>query len=158
GAQSYEDFKREFAEKILDTWARYCPNMTHRNILGQYIYTGREYVAELVNMRHGDIFMGAFNAEQVMYNHFGYRTPLAHLYLAGSPGHTGGAISGGACYIGAGLIARDLGLKPRCGEWDARTASQRLAAVARSRSRIVYALPGGRRALGVEGSTVPGLP
>ena len=27
-------------------------------------------------MRGGDIFMGAFNAEQVMYNHFGYRTPI----------------------------------------------------------------------------------
>ena len=27
-------------------------------------------------MRGGDIFMGAFNAEQVMYNHFGYRSPI----------------------------------------------------------------------------------
>ena len=31
-------------------------------------------------MRGGDIFMGAFNAEQVMYNHFGYRTPMPNLY------------------------------------------------------------------------------
>ena len=31
-------------------------------------------------MRDGDIFMGAFNAEQVMYNHFGYRTPMPNLY------------------------------------------------------------------------------
>jgi hypothetical protein len=28
-------------------------------------------------MRTGDIFMGAFNAERVMHNHFGYRTPIA---------------------------------------------------------------------------------
>ena len=35
-------------------------------------------------MRNGDIFMGAFNAEQVMYNHFGYRTPVERLYMAGS--------------------------------------------------------------------------
>jgi hypothetical protein len=40
--------------------------------------------------------MGAFNAEQVMYNHFGYRTPIPNLYMAGSSGHPGGAISGGA--------------------------------------------------------------
>jgi uncharacterized protein (DUF1330 family) len=33
-------------------------------------------------MRNGDIFMGAFNAEQVMYNHFGYRTPIKNLYIA----------------------------------------------------------------------------
>ncbi len=76
GGQNYEDFKREFAEKIIETFARYCPNLTRRNIIGQYVYTAKEYTAELINMRRGDIFMGAFNAEQVMYNHFGYRTPI----------------------------------------------------------------------------------
>jgi phytoene dehydrogenase-like protein len=55
--------------------------------------------------------MGAFNAEQVMYNHFGYRTPIPNLYMAGSAGHPGGAISGGSGYITAGIIARDLGVK-----------------------------------------------
>ena len=40
-------------------------------------------------MRGGDIFMGAFNAEQVMYNHFGYRTPIGRLYMAGSAGASG---------------------------------------------------------------------
>ena len=25
---SYEAFKQEFADKIIETWARYCPNMT----------------------------------------------------------------------------------------------------------------------------------
>ena len=111
GQQKYEDFKREFAGKIIETFARYCPNMTRHNIIGQYIYTSREYCAELINMRRGDIFMGAFNADQVMYNHFGYRTPIANLYMAGSTGHPGGAISGGAGYITAEIIARDLGAK-----------------------------------------------
>ena len=55
--------------------------------------------------------MGAFNAEQVMYNHFGYRPPIANLYSASSAGHPGGAISGGSGYIMAGIIARDLELK-----------------------------------------------
>lgn len=31
--------------------------------------------------------------------------------MAGSSGHPGGAISGGAGYIAAGIIARDLGAK-----------------------------------------------
>ena len=130
GAQSYEDFKREFAEEIIETWARYCPNMTRQNIIGQYVYTAREYTQELVNMRQGDIFMGAFNAEQVMYNHFGYRTPLPNLYLAGSPCHPGGAISGGAGYIAAGIIARDLGIAPWWRPWDARVALEGLAQAA----------------------------
>ncbi len=66
-------------------------------------------------MRGGDIFMGAFNAEQVMYNHFGYRSPIPNLYNAGSAGHPGGAISGGAGYISAGLIAEDLGAEALVG-------------------------------------------
>jgi phytoene dehydrogenase-like protein len=124
GDQSYEGFKEEFADKILETWAKVCPNMTSKNVLGRYIYTGREYVQEMVNMREGDIFMGAFNADQVMYNHFGYRTPIANLYNAGSAGHPGGAISGGAGYITASIIAKDLGIKPWWTPWDAREALQ----------------------------------
>jgi phytoene dehydrogenase-like protein len=130
GGQSYESFKREFAEKIIATWARYCPNMRAENIIGQYVYTAREYTAELVNMRDGDIFMGAFNAEQVMYNHFGYRTPVKNLYMAGSPCHPGGAVSGGAGYIAAGIIARDLDIAPWWRPWDARVALQSLAQAA----------------------------
>ena len=76
--------------------------MTKDNIIGRHAYTAREYVLEMPNMRGGDIFMGAFNAEQVMYNHFGYRTPLPNFYYAGSGAHPGGAISGGPSYITAG--------------------------------------------------------
>ncbi|MBV8287190.1 MAG: NAD(P)/FAD-dependent oxidoreductase [Hyphomicrobiales bacterium] len=116
----YDEFQEEFADKIIETWARYCPNMTRRNIIARHIYTARDYACELINMRSGDIFMGAFNADQVMYNHFGYRSPIANLYNAGSAGHPGGAISGGAGYITAGIIARDLGLKLWWKPWDAR--------------------------------------
>jgi phytoene dehydrogenase-like protein len=120
--KDYETFKEEFAEKIIDVFARYAPNMTRKNIIAQYVYTGREYVAEFPQMRGGDIFMGAFNAEQVMYNHFGYRSPVPNLYLAGSSGHPGGAISGGAGYITAGIIAHDLGIRTWWRPWSARVA------------------------------------
>jgi phytoene dehydrogenase-like protein len=126
GGKSYETFKEEFSDKIIECFARYCPNMARKNILGRYVYTGREYIQEMINMRCGDIFMGAFNAEQVMYNHFGYRSPIPNLYNAGSAGHPGGAISGGAGYISAGVIANDLGLKPWWTPWDARRALEQL--------------------------------
>jgi len=122
GGQDHHEFQEQFADKIIETWARYCPNMTSRNIIARHIYTARDYARELVNMRSGDIFMGAFNAEQVMYNHFGYGSPIANLYNAGSAGHPGGAISGGSGYITAGIIARDLGLKLWWKPWDARAA------------------------------------
>src|SRR5215813_2279018 len=131
GSQSYESFKEDFSDKIVECFARYCPNMTSKNILGRYIYTGREYVQEMINMRGGDIFMGAFNAEQVMYNHFGYRSPIPNLYNAGSASHPGGAISGGAGYISAGIIANDLGLKPWWTPWDARKALELLPTLER---------------------------
>src|SRR5260370_317597 len=87
GGQRYDEFQEEFADKIIETWARYCPNMTRRNIIARHIYTARDYACELINMKSGDIFMGAFNAGQVMYNHFGYRSPIANLYNTGSAGH-----------------------------------------------------------------------
>ncbi len=133
GGKSYETFKQEFSDRIIETFARVCPNMTQKNIIGRYVYTAREYTQDMINMRDGDIFMGAFNASQVMYNHFGYRTPIANLYNAGSAGHPGGAISGGAGYIGAAIIARDLGLKPWWTPWDARVA---LEAVARKQQGV----------------------
>jgi phytoene dehydrogenase-like protein len=122
GGRDDETFKEEFSERILETWARYCPNMTKKNVIGKYVYTAKEYTQEFPNMRNGDIFMGAFNAEQVMYNHFGYRTPIKNFYMAGSSGHPGGAISGGAGYITAAVVARDLGLKLWWRPWDAAEA------------------------------------
>jgi phytoene dehydrogenase-like protein len=130
GEKDYETFKQEFAEKVIEVFARYAPNMTRKNIIGQHVYTGREYVAEFPQMRGGDIFMGAFNAEQVMYNHFGYRTPINGLYMAGSAAHPGGAISGGSGYISAGIIARELGLKLWWQPWDAREALSKVPAAA----------------------------
>jgi phytoene dehydrogenase-like protein len=132
GGKDDATFKEEFSERILETWARYCPNMTRKNVIAKYVYTADEYTQQFPNMRNGDIFMGAFNAEQVMYNHFGYRTPVKNLYLAGSSGHPGGAISGGAGYITAAIVARDLGLEPWWRPWDASEALSAMPEAARA--------------------------
>ena len=83
---------------------------------------GGEHGGQFPRVRGGDIFRGALNAEQVMYNPVGYRTPMDRLYMAGSAAHPGGAISGGSGYISAGIIARDLGLKLWWQPWDAGEA------------------------------------
>ncbi len=126
GGQAIDDFEREFTERIIERFAHYAPNMTRGNILKTHTYTARHYGEELINMRSGDIFMGSFAADQVMDRHWGYRTPVRSLYMAGSACHPGGAISGGAGYISAGLIASDLGLKPWWTPIDARAAFQRM--------------------------------
>ena len=38
--------------------------------------------------------------------------PIEGLYMAGSPTHPGGAISGGGGYVASRVIAEDLGLEP----------------------------------------------
>ena len=50
---------------------------------------------------------------------------IASITRAGS-GHPGGAISGGAGYITASVIAEDLGLKPWWKPWNAREALEML--------------------------------
>jgi phytoene dehydrogenase-like protein len=121
------DLKEPMTEAILAKWREYAPNMTRDNILGSYTYTAYEYSKDIINMRGGDIFMGALGADQVMHNHFGYRTPIAGLYMAGSASHPNGAITGGAGYISAGVIAEDLGITPWWKPVDARTELAGLA-------------------------------
>ena len=121
-----------FAEQILEKWREYAPNMTRENVLGQYIYTADTYSQEFINMRYGDIFMGALTEDQVLYNYFGYRTPIEGLYIeglymAGSATHPNGAISGGAGYIVFSLIANDLDIKPWWRPVDVREAIEHLA-------------------------------
>ena len=111
GDKDYETFKQEFAEKIIEMFARYAPNMTRKNIIGQHVYTGREYVARIpADARrrhlHGRVQRRAGDVQPLRLPHADRR-----LYMAGSAAHPGGAISGGSGYISAGIIARDLGLK-----------------------------------------------
>lgn len=107
-----ESHRDKIADLMLDKWREYAPNLTDSNVLGRYTYTPYDYARALPNMGTGDIFMGAFTSDQVMYNHFGYRTPIDGLYMSGSAAHPGGAISGGGGYISAGVICDDLGIEP----------------------------------------------
>jgi phytoene dehydrogenase-like protein len=125
--ENLKEIQASMTEAILDKWRVYAPNMTRDNVLGSYTYTAYEYSKEIINMRNGDIFMGALGADQVMHNHFGYRTPIEGLYMTGSAAHPNGAITGGAGYIGAGVIAADLGITPWWQPMDARTELADLA-------------------------------
>jgi phytoene dehydrogenase-like protein len=120
--------KEEFADRMIETWREFAPNMTPDNILARHIWTANDYSKELINMVDGDIFMGSFRGDQTMWNHFGYRTPIHGLYMAGSPTHPGGAISGGGGYIASRVIIEDLGLKPWWKPWDVRESFEALGA------------------------------
>jgi phytoene dehydrogenase-like protein len=84
-----EKIKDEFADRMVERWREFAPNLTKDNILARHIWTANDYTRELINMVNGDIFTGSFAGDQTMWNHFGYRTPVARLYMAGSPTHPG---------------------------------------------------------------------
>lgn len=117
-----ESLQDEVTENVMDKWSEYAPNLTKDNVLHKYIHHAHFYSQDITNMVEGDIFMGSFGGNQALYNHFGYRTPIENLYMAGSPTHPGGAISGGAGYIVSKIIAEDLGLKPWWTPVDARAS------------------------------------
>jgi len=123
-----EAIKEAFADRMIDVWQEWAPNLTPDNIIARHIYTANDYSREIINMVDGDIFCGSFTGEQTMSNHFGYRTPIEGLYMAGSATHPGGAISGGGGYISAGVIARDLGVPMWWEPVDARASLLKLAA------------------------------
>jgi phytoene dehydrogenase-like protein len=122
-----DTIKEEFADRMLERWREFAPNMTPSNIMARHIWTANDYSKELINMVDGDIFVGSFSGDQTMWNHFGYRTPIRGLYMAGSPTHPGGAISGGGGYIASKVIVDDLGLKPWWEPVDARRSLEHLS-------------------------------
>jgi phytoene dehydrogenase-like protein len=126
-AGNVEGIKEEFADRMVEKWREFAPNLTPDNILARYVWTAHDYTRELINMVQGDIFMGSFAGDQTMWNHLGYRTPIPALYMAGSPTHPGGAISGGGGYIASRVIVEDLGLEPWWQPVDARRSLERLA-------------------------------
>jgi phytoene dehydrogenase-like protein len=125
--ENIEAVKEEFADRMVATWREWAPNMTPDNIIARHIHTANDYSKELINMVRGDIFVGSFVGGQTMWNHFGYRTPVQGLYMAGSPTHPGGAISGGAGYIAASVIAKDMQVPLWWEPVDARASLSRLA-------------------------------
>jgi phytoene dehydrogenase-like protein len=125
--ENIEAVKEEFADRMLETWREWAPNVTADNILARHIWTANDYAKELIDMVRGDIFIGSFSGDQTMWNHFGYRTPVDGLYMAGSATHPGGAISGGGGYIAAKIIAGDLQIPLWWEPMDARASLRKLA-------------------------------
>jgi phytoene dehydrogenase-like protein len=96
--------------------------MTEDNVVHSYTYTPRQIPLTNVNMVNGGIFVGALTEEQTLDEHIGYRTPIGNLFLCGSSTHPGGAINGGAGYIGAKVILQELGIDPWWNPVNARDA------------------------------------
>jgi len=115
GAGRWADVAHDTAEKLLNKFREYAPNVTNDTILGRFVYTPTDIEACLPDMINGDICQGMICPDQLGYNRpwpgmSQYRTFIDNLYLCGSSAHPGGFAIGAPGYNAANAIAADLGL------------------------------------------------
>ena len=113
-ARSWEQARDPHARALLARWTEYAPNLAHAT-LGWFARSPLDTERTLINMREGDLLVGAFGHGQVGYDRpfpgaGHYRAPVKGLYLCGSSSHPGGNITGLPGYNAAQVVLADLGL------------------------------------------------
>ncbi|KWV48498.1 hypothetical protein AS156_18685 [Bradyrhizobium macuxiense] len=114
GAARWVDVANDLADKMMDKFREYAPNMTDDNVLGRFAYTPVDIETYLPSMIQGDICHGKITPEQLGFNRpfagmSKYRTIIDKLYLCGASAHPGGFAIGAPGYNAANAIADDLG-------------------------------------------------
>ena len=114
--EAWDELKESFADRCMEVWHTYAPNMDDRNIIKRFIQTPIDIERKLVNMEGGGVFLGRTSLDQIEYFRphplaSQYRTPIEGLYLCGGCTHPGGGILGAAARNAAEIIADDFGLQ-----------------------------------------------
>jgi phytoene dehydrogenase-like protein len=121
-----EDRTRSYAERMVDTWVRYSPNVGDAQ-MALFAHSPLDTQVHCPSMWLGDRHHGSYHPD----NYFerrpcpelsGYRTPFEGLYLCGASNHPGGSVNGLAGYNAAGVICDDLGVDKWWKPVDARSA------------------------------------
>jgi len=111
----WETRREEVAERLLEIWSGYAPNLRDQVVLARRLFTPREIERHNLNMPRGSVRGGAYHPDQLGANRphpalSSYRTPIEGLYVCGSSAAGGGGVNGAPGYNAAGVIAGDLGL------------------------------------------------
>jgi phytoene dehydrogenase-like protein len=108
--------RKEVQEAMLAKWQRFAPNLTLDKILAITMEDPEEIEIRFPQMRrgsikHGDyrpLQMGCFRPNEECC---GTDTPIEGLYVCGVSTYPGGLVLGGPGFIGANMVAEDLGAK-----------------------------------------------
>jgi phytoene dehydrogenase-like protein len=116
GGAKWDDVKEDLADKVIEVWKEYAPNITRDNILGKYVDTPLEIERRTISMVHGSMMLGEMTQDQLGYfrpipGWSQYRMPIKNLYLCGGSTHPCGGITGACGYNAVNVIAGDLGIK-----------------------------------------------
>jgi phytoene dehydrogenase-like protein len=112
--QEWEEVRRTYNARFLETWQRFAPNMTAGNVLAERLYTPDQMDSKN-KMRFGDFSNGAFALDQLNSSRpfpeaAQYRTEIEGLYLCGASSHPGGGVHAACGYNAYKAIAADHGL------------------------------------------------
>ncbi|MDH5492864.1 MAG: NAD(P)/FAD-dependent oxidoreductase [Myxococcales bacterium] len=118
GSAVWDQLKGEYAERCIEQWRSYAPNLTPDRILGTYAYTPHDIAGKMVNMRRGGFHCAAVLDSQLLHRRpsaeiGGLRTPIEGLYMGGAAAHPHGGILAGPAYNCLQVLADDLDLWSR---------------------------------------------
>ena len=108
----WDDYKEELADRIVERWRDYAPNLTADNILGRHAHSPADVERDNPSFFEGSQMhistlpdqMGIFRP---MLGWSDYRTPVEGLYVAAASGHPTGGVSGMVGYNAVNQIAQD---------------------------------------------------
>lgn len=109
--RSWDDHREQVANLIVDTIAKYAPNLKD-SIIARQVLTPLDLEREY-GLTGGDVYHGKMELDQIfsMRPHpscANYRTPVKNLYLCGAGSHPGGGVSGLPGRNAAKAVLRDL--------------------------------------------------
>jgi phytoene dehydrogenase-like protein len=109
----WDKMKDDYANKCLSIWMDYAPNI---KLVHTYIYPPTYIEKKLKDMVRGSFKQGAYTPLQMGYfrpneSCSQIRTPIEGLYVCGASVYPGGMIIAGPGYVGANVIAQDMGVK-----------------------------------------------
>ncbi|MBE0618418.1 MAG: NAD(P)/FAD-dependent oxidoreductase [Proteobacteria bacterium] len=130
GPLAWNRVRREYAERMKATLAKYAPNMTEDNIAWDYIGTPLDTENKFPDMKNGCFKQGAYLPLQMGYFRPNemcsqHDTPIKKLYLGGACTHSGGMVTYGPGYNAANKIAEDLGIQKWWPEPDCVTVAKK---------------------------------
>jgi phytoene dehydrogenase-like protein len=114
--EEWEQVKREYAERCIEKWRAYAPNLGDDAIIEFAPYTPKEIADRLVNMVRGDWMLGEISPDNLLSERpfpalSQYRTPIKGLYMCGSTQHPHGYITFAPAYNALQVIADDYNLE-----------------------------------------------
>lgn len=113
---SRHKFKEKTALMLIETLAKYAPNITESVLRDIHVSTPKDVENKYLDMVKGSIKQGQYHPLQMGYmrpNEYcsSHRSPIKNLYMGGSCTYPGGTVLLGSGYLAADAVVEDHGVE-----------------------------------------------